>query len=169
MSKSKITKAIRFPDGEAYPYDKDLWEDTIAAGRAVLLTGKAAHEAVTKHRREYLLRFITPGSTLQAVCTHENRSGMSSHHYRVFVPVLLPDMKDGQLYIQEITRPVAELCGLRLSSHGHIIMGGCGYSKSFEIGYALGLALWPQGTDEPHGVRNGEPDRNGGYALKVNS
>jgi hypothetical protein len=28
------------------------------------------------------------------------------------------------------------------------------------------MALWPNGTDTPHGTRNGEPDTNGGYALK---
>jgi hypothetical protein len=30
----------------------------------------------------------------------------------------------------------------------------------------LGATLWPDGTPEPHGTHNGQPDRAGGYALK---
>jgi hypothetical protein len=36
----------------------------------------------------------------------------------------------------------------------------------FAAVYNLGYALWPNGTPEPHGTRNGVPDRDGGYALK---
>lgn len=36
----------------------------------------------------------------------------------------------------------------------------------FHVVYALGSALWPDGTPAPHGTRNGEPDTAGGYALK---
>jgi hypothetical protein len=36
----------------------------------------------------------------------------------------------------------------------------------FDLVYSLGSALWPNGTDTPHGTRNGEPDSDGGYALK---
>jgi len=35
----------------------------------------------------------------------------------------------------------------------------------FHVVYNLGRTLWPEGTPEPHGTRNGEPDRDGGYAL----
>lgn len=45
-------------------------------------------------------------------------------------------------------------------------IGGCGMDMGFEAVYQLGYQLWPQGTPEPHGTRNGEPDNVGGYALK---
>ena len=43
---------------------------------------------------------------------------------------------------------------------------GCGMDMGFSAVYSLGRALWPDGTDSPHGTRNGEPDTDGGYALK---
>lgn len=43
---------------------------------------------------------------------------------------------------------------------------GCGMDMGFSAVYSLGRALWPEGTDSPHGTRNGEPDTDGGYALK---
>lgn len=43
---------------------------------------------------------------------------------------------------------------------------GCGMDMGFSAVYSLGHALWPDGTDTPHGTRNGEPDTDGGYALK---
>lgn len=46
-----------------------------------------------------------------------------------------------------------------------IKVGGCGMDMGFHIVYGLGSTLWPKGTPRPHGTRNGEPDRDGGYAL----
>ena len=43
---------------------------------------------------------------------------------------------------------------------------GGGMDMGFSAVYSLGHALWPDGTDSPHGTRNGEPDTDGGYALK---
>ena len=43
---------------------------------------------------------------------------------------------------------------------------GCGMDMGFSAVYQLGHAIWPDGTDSPHGTRNGEPDTDGGYALK---
>ncbi len=102
---------------------------------------------------------VRPGDSVYSVCTHQSSSGMS-HRFRVFLPV----RAGRRLVIQDVTRAVARATGLRLSG-GEIQMGGCGYSKSFEIAYSLGWALWPKGTRKPHGTRNGEPDRAGGYAL----
>jgi hypothetical protein len=45
-------------------------------------------------------------------------------------------------------------------------VGGCGMDMCFHTVYLLGLAMWPQGTPEPHSRRNGTPDSNGGYALR---
>lgn len=47
-----------------------------------------------------------------------------------------------------------------------IRVGGCGMDMGFALVYELGQTLWPHGTRKPHGSRNGEPDRAGGYALK---
>lgn len=47
-----------------------------------------------------------------------------------------------------------------------IKVGGCGMDMGFHLVYSLGSTLWPKGTPKPHGTRNGEPDRAGGYALK---
>uniref|UniRef100_A0AB74UFV0 Uncharacterized protein n=1 Tax=Caulobacter phage BL57 TaxID=3348355 RepID=A0AB74UFV0_9VIRU len=47
-----------------------------------------------------------------------------------------------------------------------IKVGGCGMDMGFHLVYSLGRTLWPNGTPKPHSTRNGEPDRDGGYALK---
>lgn len=49
---------------------------------------------------------------------------------------------------------------------GGLKMGGCGMDMGFQAVYSLGRAMWPNGTPKPHGTRNGDPDRDGGYALK---
>ena len=36
----------------------------------------------------------------------------------------------------------------------------------YHVVYNLGYTLWPKGTSKPHGTRNGEPDSDGGYALR---
>lgn len=51
-------------------------------------------------------------------------------------------------------------------AHDAIKIGGCGMDMGFALVYELGMKLWPDGTPEPHGQRNGEPDSNGGYALR---
>lgn len=160
-----MTKAVQFPNGEIYEYSAGLWDREIDEGRCKLLTGKTAETALEDYRRAWLLKRVDVGATLQAVCTYRASSGMSAR-YRVFVPIVTDE---GRNHILEITRQVAELCGFRLSKNNEIIMGGCGYSKPFQIGYDLGRRLWPNGTRHPHGVRNSEPDRDGGYAISVNS
>jgi hypothetical protein len=47
-----------------------------------------------------------------------------------------------------------------------IKVSGAGMDMGFHIVYTLGRYLWPDGTPEPHGTRNGQPDSDGGYALK---
>ena len=49
---------------------------------------------------------------------------------------------------------------------GGLRVSGCGMDMGFHVVYNLGYALWPDGTPEPHGTRNGAPDSDGGYALK---
>jgi hypothetical protein len=47
-----------------------------------------------------------------------------------------------------------------------LVMSGAGMDMGFELVYRLGQAMWPNGTPEPHGTRNGQPDSDGGYALE---
>lgn len=54
----------------------------------------------------------------------------------------------------------------RAQRNGGIKCDGCGMDMGFQLVYSLGRTLWPLGTHEPHGKRNGQPDREGGYALK---
>ena len=49
---------------------------------------------------------------------------------------------------------------------GGLRLGGCGMDMGFQAVYSLGRAMWPNGTPKPHGTRNGDPDSDGGYALK---
>lgn len=60
----------------------------------------------------------------------------------------------------------ARALGYRIGKHGGIVVGGCGMDMGFHLVYNLGRTLWPTGTDNPHGRRNGHPDSDGGYALK---
>lgn len=153
-------KAVKFENGETYPY-RPMWDDDISARRCVLLKGKEAATALDDYQRKQLLKDIKPGARLTAVTTKDTGA---STHFRVFIPV----MRNRKPVIIEVTSQVAALAGFRTSKDGDIIIGGYGTSRSFELGYSLGLALWPKGTPRPHGTRNGEPDRCGGYALKVN-
>lgn len=159
---TKTPKAIRFTDGETLQYGP-LWDDAIAKGHAVPLYGKEGETALKEYRRAELLKLIKPGDTLTAVCTHRNRTG-SAARFKVFIPAVSPE---GRTYIRDITRMVAMFAGFKLTLDDEISMGGYGFSKSFQIGYSLGCSLWPNGTPEPHGRRNGEPDRDGGYAINV--
>lgn len=160
---SKTTKAVRFSSNEVYAY-ADILDRAIAAGEAELLTGGEAAAALTAYRRAELLKLVSVGATLTAVCTaYSSRSGTAK--YKVLVPAIAGH--DGSTYIRNITKMIADFVGFRLSKDDEIIMGGYGYSKSSQIGYSLGCALWPEGTPEPHGTRNGEPDSFGGYAITV--
>jgi hypothetical protein len=47
-----------------------------------------------------------------------------------------------------------------------LTVDGCGMDMGYSVVYSLGYAMWPKGTPEPHGIRNGEPDSDGGYALR---
>lgn len=160
---TKATKAVKFANGDTYPYE-NLWDDALARGDAVLLKGKEAQIALTDYRRSNLLELIQPNDVLTAVCTHYNsRSGAAKYKLFAAKPI-----SPSRAIVRNITRRAAELCGFRLSKDDEIIMGGWGYNKAFQIGYDLGRSLWPNGTPEPHGTRNGEPDSDGGYALTVN-
>jgi hypothetical protein len=87
---------------------------------------------------------------------------MSRH---ISVHIVTPDAK-GAPEIRTISGYVAQLCGMRTARDGSLVIGGCGMDMGFHVVYTLGSYLWPAGPDKPRGTRNGEPDSDGGYALK---
>ena len=104
---------------------------------------------------DYLRSILKPGDTVHTILRHVSRSGMMRE-----ISVIGPSNED-------ITWDVMHVGGYRRSDKsGGLRVSGCGMDMGFHVVYNLGYALWPNGTDKPHGTRNGEPDSCGGYALK---
>ena len=92
---------------------------------------------------------------------HVSKSGMSRD--------ITLKIVDGDGTLRDITYTAALALGEKPKDRNGqrvIRVGGCGMDMGFHLVYSLGCALWPNGTPEPHGTRNGEPDSAGGYALK---
>ena len=101
---------------------------------------------------------IKPGDTIYTQVEHVSKSGMTRW-------INLYVIKDNVPL--RITRQVCEAADFTYSMRYEALkIEGCGMDMGFQAVYCLGLSLWPDGTPEPHGKRNGEPDSNGGYALK---
>ena len=108
--------------------------------------------------KERLLEILKPGATIYTVLKHVSASGMSRS-------IQLKIVQNGD--ICDITYPAARAMGDKIDpKNGGIKIGGCGMDMGFALVYNLGRVLWPHGTPEPHGTRNGEPDNDGGYALR---
>jgi hypothetical protein len=129
-------------------YHRDCERLTNAEGKRLLAAQSAAH----------LRKILKPGSKVYCVLRSVSSSGMSRSisfysHTRDGLQYL-----DGHIanVLTSVTRDRKE--GLRVS--------GCGMDMGFHVVYNLGAALWPKGTRKPHGLRNGQPDTSGGYALK---
>jgi hypothetical protein len=121
---------------------------------------------VSKTEREEafatLHSMLKPGDTVYTICDHVSRSGMSRD---IRLVVIKTDDKGGS-YMLHPNYSVSKLLGIPQAKRDGLKMGGCGMDMGFALVYALGAAMWPNGTDKPHGTRNGEPDTVGGYALK---
>lgn len=101
---------------------------------------------------------IKPGETIYTVLRHVSASGMS----RAIDVVIMRQNKP-----MRISHLVAAIGHYSLDPrHEGLKVGGAGMDMGFHVVYGLGAMLWPKGTRKPHGTRNGEPDRDGGYALK---
>jgi exosome complex RNA-binding protein Csl4 len=107
--------------------------------------------------KRFLLSVLKPGDTVYGSVLNVSRSGMSRN-------MKLYTVQDGEML--NITWHVAQLAGEALDKNDCLRVGGCGMDMVFATVYNLGLRLWPDGTPEPHGSRNGELDYDGGYALK---
>ena len=107
---------------------------------------------------EYLRKTLQPGAEVFTQVRHVSKSGMT-RWLDVYTVI------DGS--IRNITWDVCAAADFTFCSRRHALkIEGCGMDMGFQAVYCLGLTLWPAGTLEPHGMRNGEPDTNGGYALR---
>jgi hypothetical protein len=116
--------------------------------------------ATKKERQEsldYLREILKPGQEIYTQCQHVSKSGMTRWL---------------DLYVMRDNRPhriTWDVCAAAdfvfCDRRGQLKIEGCGMDMGFQAVYCLGHAIWPDGTPEPHGTRNGEPDTNGGYAL----
>lgn len=127
----------------------------------------AAHTKPVNSEREQALSFLhdvlKPGDTVYTILRHVSASGMTR---RISVIVLKLDDKG-------VARPIhldwhIEQLGIakRHARADGLVVGGCGMDMGYHLVYRLGNAMWPNGTDKPHGRRNGKPDSDGGYALE---
>ena len=102
---------------------------------------------------------IKPGETVYTILRHVSASGMT----RVIDMAVI---RKGQLIrISHLFAAVSTSCTFDRDRSG-VKIGGAGMDMGFELVYRLGGYLWPNGTRKPHSMRNGTPDRDGGYALK---
>ena len=106
---------------------------------------------------------LKPGDTVHTIVENVSRSGMS----RTIRVVLMKCGENGEAYTLHPNHSVSKLLGLSRAKRGDgVRIDGCGMDMGFQLVYLLGAAMWPNGTPEPHGTRNGQPDSAGGYALK---
>jgi hypothetical protein len=113
-----------------------------------------AKEKEKQSAREMLRELLKPGDKVQTILRHVSRSGMMRH-----ISMRIPD--------RDITYLAAKAMNDKLTHNGPVAIKvkGCGMDMGFALVYELGAVLWPKGTSEPHGTRNGKPDYDGGYAL----
>jgi hypothetical protein len=122
-------------------------------------------EAIARLRKE-----LNPGDVLYTIVRHVSRSGMS-RSISVCRPVKATDGRGrdskATLEIESLDYWVARVVKERIDQkNGGVVQTGAGMDMGFHLVYNLGRYLWPNGTPKPHGKRNGQPDSDGGYALK---
>lgn len=117
---------------------------------------------ITKTQRNEALAdlraMLKPGDTIYTKLLHCSRSGMM----RAIDLFVIRDNEPLRITWQACMATAT----VYSTKHEGMRMDGCGMDMRFAAVYHLGSVLWPNGTPEPHGTRNGEPDTCGGYALK---
>lgn len=127
-----------------------------------MTTKNARKEAEREDARTRLLSTLKPGDRVYTVLRHVSASGMSRR-----ISLVIPTTDhEGKPAVTSIDWLAARLLSYRQHDKGGLVVSGYGMDMGFHVVYALGSALWPDGTPEPHGRRNGEPDTAGGYALR---
>lgn len=152
---------VQYPNGEVYQTDSP----DVFAG-AVRISDKEGKRLYVSQHRDSLLKRLKPGQRVYTILRSVSSSGMS----RSLSVLIVTGPWQVGVHIQpaeiaDITYSVAIVAGYRRNKRGHIVVGGCGFDTGHDVVYSLGRALWPEGTPEPHGNRNGKPDSDGGYAL----
>lgn len=113
--------------------------------------------------RAALLEMLQPGMTVYTILRHCSRSGMQRE---ISLVIGCGDGARGRGSVCHLDYRASQLGLGRIGRHGGIVVPGCGMDMGFHLVYNLGRRLWPDGTSEPHGKRNGQPDSDGGYALR---
>lgn len=145
---------MRTAKGEVFTTTRPEWN----AECENLGSGAKGAEAMQEYARQELRKIIKPKMIVRCVLRKVSASGMS-RDISFFI------VEKGA--IRNIDGLISDACGYRISKHGAgLTVGGCGMDMGFSVVYSLGRALWPKGTRKPHGMRNGVPDKDGGYALK---
>lgn len=121
------------------------------------LTKKEGAALYKEQSCKALLKIIKPGQTVYTLLRSVSSSGMTRR-----ISLFVCDGSD----VRCIDSTVSVVTGRKESDKGGITVTGCGMDMGFALVCALGATLWPNGTEKPHGTRNGEPDSAGGYALK---
>lgn len=139
-------------DGTIYRSDRSWAADDKALSKA---EGKRlfAEQCAAKLRE-----MLKPGQTVYTILRHVSSSGMSR---RISLAIV-----DSEGKLRNIDFWAANAMDDKIHKDGGIVISGCGMDMGFALVYNLGRTLWPNGTPEPYGRRNGEPDSAGGYALK---
>ena len=150
MSKSAY---IRLPSGTVIETETpSMWTEgqriTATEGRSIL-----RNDAIAS-----LKACLKPGNTVYTILRSVSRSGMR-RSLSVYIIT-----SDGQPW--DVTGTVCRATGRNTDRNNNLTVDGCGMDMGFHVVYGLGMTLWPDGTTEPHGTRDGEPDSSGGYALK---
>lgn len=122
------------------------------------LSKKAIKEQETQEVINTLLTLLKPKDVIYTDIKSVSSSGMSRQ-------ITCYITSTNELGLNDITWLVSKACGLTIGSKGGLVVKGCGMDMAFLVVYNLGRILWPNGTPEPHGGRNGVPDSDGGYAL----
>lgn len=143
---------MQTPNGEVFTTDNPEYHKDCAR-----LTQKAGKEARKEYARNVLRGMIKPGQKVFCTLRGASSSGMSR---RIGLHIIQGDE------LRSIDTLAADAIGWKLSGLGGIVVSGCGMDMGFHLVYTLGCALWPKGTETPHGSRNGAPDTSGGYALR---
>ena len=124
------------------------------------ITAKAGKAAMSARALESLAALLPVGATVYTLLRHKSASG-ELRAVSVFIA------QGGKVVCLDPV--VARALDYRQHSGGGLVVRGSGFSAGFEIVYNLGESIWPNGTPEPHGLRNGQPDSAGGYALRWES
>jgi hypothetical protein len=135
-------------------YEAPTW------GKWKAITAKAGKAAMAAKALDSLAALLPVGATVYTLLRHKSASG-ELRAVSVFIA------QGGKVVCLDPV--VARALDYKQHSGGGLVVRGSGFSAGFEIVYNLGESIWPNGTPEPHAVRDGEPDSAGGYALRWES